>query len=145
MLQEVYVHIVSGKCVMATRLALYCVCDHEIFMSFEIALFFKQSFWYAERSLGTPCRQPFGNNSANSLSLFWRTQEYVSRVTLFATVFFLRPLLTGLILLASGDQYKSTGVGVCCHAPGFTKLFSCEVRNGAHLRLHWVFHLSHLN
>ena len=35
---------VSGSCVIATRLALYCVCDHGDFMSFEIAPFYNNVF-----------------------------------------------------------------------------------------------------
>ena len=35
---------VSGSCVIATRLVLYCVCDHGDFMSFEIALFYNNVF-----------------------------------------------------------------------------------------------------
>ena len=33
---------VPWSCVIATRLALHCVCDHENFMSFKIALLFNK-------------------------------------------------------------------------------------------------------
>ena len=50
---------VPWSCVIVTRLALYCICDHENFMSFEIALSFFDNVLRILRNLCVfiPCRR----------------------------------------------------------------------------------------
>ena len=45
----------SQRCVTVTRPSLYCFCDHQDFMIFELALFLHLVVCPSEKSLGTPC------------------------------------------------------------------------------------------
>ena len=54
-----HMQFVSNECMVVTRLALYCVCDHEHFMSFDIALLFN-TFLDVLRNLLVPCRHSLG-------------------------------------------------------------------------------------
>ena len=40
-----------------TRLALYCVCDHDGFHELQDRFVLEQCPWHPEKYLGTPCRR----------------------------------------------------------------------------------------
>ena len=92
---------------IVTRLALYCVCDHENFLSFKIALLFDgQCPWHPEKHLGTPRRRSL-EIALPSICSCLEAQQNVSSMTLLANVCFLRRLSPGVVLLALGEQCKS--------------------------------------
>ena len=75
-----YTSTLSGKCVMARRLAPYCVCDHEIFMSFEIALSLNNVLGLLRNIpvlLFVNLRKQFCHQSV----LVWRTEELPKSAT----------------------------------------------------------------
>ena len=124
------------SCVIAARLALYTVCEHQ-----HCPVLY-QCPWHPERSLGTPSRRlleiVLPSNCPRS-----ETPEFVSSVTLLANVFFFRRQSTDLILFELGDQHKSFGFGLFYPTAGLPRLFPCTVASGFspswfHRWLRWV-------
>ena len=101
----------------------YCVCDHEKFMIFKIALFLNSVLGILRDLLVVLTFLYLGNNYAIHC-LCSGIDVIDSSVAFLSTVFSPRRQPTDLILLALGDQYKSFGLGLCYHALGFHQAVS---------------------
>ena len=135
-------YVCPGVAHLQHDLQPYCICDHENFMTFKIALFLNSVLGILRDLLVLLIFLYLGNNYAMHC-LCSGTDVIDSSMALLSTVFSPRRQPTDLILLALGDQYKSFGPGLCYHAPGFHQAVSMYGCVGFfpccfHIWLHWV-------
>ena len=119
---------VSGSCVIVTRLALYRVCDHENFMSFEIALSFCHALGIL-RYLFVLLVVVLWKQFSHQYVLVWGLKNFHNqRLSLSACFLFF--VVCHLILLALGVQYKSSALCPCYRAASFPLMFPGMVASG---------------
>ena len=87
--KSIFATCVSWSCVIVTRHTVYCVCDHENFMSFQIVLFLNNVLGIL-RDLLVLLVAVFWKKTQPSICSCLETQEHVSSMSLMANVFCLR-------------------------------------------------------